>query len=98
MSKITFEEMCERYEDCEPPEFGSIKNKLSTARDVHAFALVAGLFPDVELLIGAYNTGDKIYFDIDIDELNKKATEQQMLELVICGVFIDSCDTLAMHV
>lgn len=81
---INFEELCDKYEK-EYLEFESIHVKLSQRPDIHAFILLDKLCPTSgDIISGAEH--DEIFLDVDVEELNKVATEEQALELIRCGV------------
>lgn len=98
---MTYKQMCKAFEkfgDEEYIEFERVENKRSTRPDLHAFLLLAELFPsDSDIVSGASH--DEIYLDIGAEELAKKANEGIILELVRCGVRFDGeTDSLAMFV
>jgi len=79
-------------------EFDRVKNKLSSRPDIHAFILLNQLCPGTRDMVSAAEH-DEIFLDVEVDELSKAATKEQILELVRCGVRYDtSTDSLAMFV
>ena len=82
MSKV--DDLFERYND-EHSEFDRIKNPRSTRADLHAFLLLDSLFPSTYDIV-EYAEHDEIYLDVS-DKQIKKLTNDQVLELVRCGVF-----------
>lgn len=78
-------------------KFGRIKNKMSGRSDLHAFLLLDGLFHGTNDMISA-TAHDEIYLEIKSDQI-EKLTDDQILELVRCGIRHDSeYDCLAMSV
>lgn len=78
--------------------FELVKIKKSERNDLHAFLLLDSLIPSNRSIISA-SEHDEIYLDIDLDELSKVITEEQVIELVRCGVRYDSdYDCLSMFV
>jgi hypothetical protein len=75
-----------------------VKNKLSQRPDMHAFIMLDRLFPNnVDMVSAAEH--DEIWLDVEPDELSKVATEEQMIELIRCGVrYNHETDSLAMFV
>jgi hypothetical protein len=75
-----------------------VKNKLSPRPDMHAFILLDKLFPNKIDMVSAAEH-DQIWLDVDPEDLSKVATEEQMIELVRCGVMYDiHTDSLSMYV
>lgn len=70
-------------------QFEKVERKLSNRPDLHAFLLLDSLFPGDRDIVSAAEH-DEIYLDIDAEELAKKATPEQIQELVRCGVRYDS--------
>lgn len=92
--KATFEK-----NDGEHLEFDRIKNKRSKRPDLHAFLLLDELAPgNGDMVVAAEH--DQIWIDTKIDDLEHSGiTEEQVVELIRCGVFYDDdCDCLAMFV
>lgn len=62
-----------------------VKNPLSKRPDLHAFLLMDKLVPGNGDIISAAEH-DEFYIDIDPEELAENITEEQIIELVACGV------------
>lgn len=90
----------ERFDQFEDDhlEFDRIEQKLHKRPDLHAFLLLDSLFPgDSDMVSGASH--DEIYLAVDAEELNKVATDEQIRDLIRCGVFYSSgTDSLMMFV
>lgn len=86
--------------ESESHEFDRIEKKLSRYPDVHAFLLLESILcasKDSGRDIIAAAEHDQIWLDGDLDELNKLATDDQIRDLVRCGVWIDEDnDSLSM--
>lgn len=66
-------------------EFEKIENPMHHRKDVCAFLLMDKLIPSNKTILSAA-WHDEVAFSIDIDELSKVATEEDILTLVRCGV------------
>jgi len=73
--------------------FDSIENKRSNRPDLHAFLLLDSLFPGNDDMVCAAGH-DIIYLNVEMDDFQKIATEELILELLRCGVCYDE-DSLA---
>jgi hypothetical protein len=84
---MTLGERFDKFRDeCDSIDsFQSIENKHSNRRDLHAFMLLDSIMPDKsDIVSGTDHYG--IYLDIDTDELNEIITDEQVKELLKCGV------------
>ena len=78
-------------------KFENIKTKMSTRPDLHAFMLLDKLLPSThDLIVSAEH--DIIYLDVTLDKLEGIITEEQVKELIMCGVMIEDGEGLAMFV
>lgn len=78
--------------------FKDIKNKLSKRDDLHAFLLLDKIIPNDHSMIASADH-DVIYLNIEIEDLEQAVTEEQIIELIRCGVFYDEeFDCLGMFV
>ena len=76
-------------------KFERIENKRSNRPDLHAFLLLDELCPgDSDMVDGAAH--DEIFLGVSLEELAKVITEEQVIELVRCGVRHSEYDCLAM--
>ena len=89
---MSIENNFEKYND-EYLKFELIKNKKSNRPDLHAFLLLDELFPKNRDMICAASH-DQIWLDVDGEDA-EKLTEEQIIELVRCGVGYDE-DSLCM--
>lgn len=97
MNKKEFKRIMSENSD-DHSNFELVKIKKSERNDLHAFLLLDSLIPSNRPIISA-SEHDEIYLDIDLDELSKVITEEQVIELVRCGVRYDSdYDCLSMFV
>lgn len=85
-----------KYSDAEFLKFDRVENKLSKRPDLHAFNLLDRLLPGTGDMVTSAEH-DEIWLDIDTEELAKVATEEQIIELIRCGVRYDN-GMLAMFV
>lgn len=69
--------------------FDLVENKYSERSDLHAFILIDKIFPEKTAIIG-HAAHDQIFIGVEIEELAKVITEEQILELVRSGVSYDS--------
>lgn len=91
---MTIYERFAQFED-EYLDFHKIQIKRSTRPDLHAFMLLDSLFPDTEDIISGAEH-DEIYLSISIESLHGMATDDQILELVRCGVRVSEYECLTM--
>lgn len=76
--------------------FERVETKFSQRPDLHAFILLDKIIPDDSDIISA-SEHDEIYLSVSPEELLKEATEEQLIELIRCGVRYDSqTDSLSM--
>lgn len=69
-------------------KFDRVKNKLSTRPDLHALILLNSLLPgDDDIICGSEH--DQYWLNVDCDELAKVITEEQVLDLIRCGISYD---------
>lgn len=90
----------EQYEKHESEflKFEKVENKTSQRRDLHAFMLLDRLVPGEKDIVGCAEH-DEIWLEVDPEELAKVATEEQIIELIRCGVRYDEdTESLAMFV
>ena len=73
------------YDDKET--FENIKHKKSNRKDLHAFLLMAELFPEDNNIIDCVSH-DQIWFCPKYEDI-EKLTDEQILEFVRCSVFVD---------
>jgi hypothetical protein len=77
-------------------KFERVVNKKNTRPDIHAFILLSELFPNYDRDIISAAGHDEIWLDISSEEINK-LTDENILDLVRCGVRYDSHhDSLSM--
>jgi hypothetical protein len=87
----------ERFDD-DYLKFDRVANPKSKRPDLHAFLLLDSLVPGIFDMV-ARAEHDEIYLKVYPDDLAEVATEEQILELIRCGVRYDSdTDGLAMFV
>lgn len=94
----TFDKHCDEY-----LQFHRVADKHSKRPDLHAFILLDSLAPSAgdyttrgEDIVSAANH-DEIYLSIDLENLAQVITEQQVIELIRCGVRIEE-DSLQMFI
>lgn len=76
-------------------KFENVKNKLSNRPDLHAFILLDRLVPSNNDIISA-SEHDEFFLDVDLEELAKVATENDLLDLIRCGVRYSDYDCFCM--
>jgi len=95
---MELEEMSSLFEkhgdDC--GEFEKVLNPRSKRPDLHAFLLIAEMFPESERGIISAAEHDQIWLDVDEDELASICTEEQIVELTRCGVMYEEGMGLSM--
>lgn len=76
-------------------KFDRVSNPRSKRPDLHAFLLLDELVPgDSDMISCAWH--DNIGLEIRLSDLAKVITEEQVIELIRCGVRIDEEDHLVM--
>lgn len=91
-------EQYDKYSDGEFLKFDRVQNKTSQRPDLHAFTLLDKLVPGNRDLVSAAEH-DEIWLSVQPEELAKVATEEQIVELIRCGVRYDqTSEGLAMFV
>lgn len=94
---MSIQDLFERH-DGEYLKFERVQNKLSNRPDLHAFLLLDRIWPTGRDMVCAAEH-DEIFLDVEPDDLEKSATEDQIVELIRCGVRLDSSTgSLAMFV
>lgn len=88
MTTDQLHDLFKRYED-EYLNFHLIANPTSKRPDLHAFALLDRLVPATGDMVSA-TSHDEIWLSIELEALAAVVTEDQVLELVRCGVRFDS--------
>lgn len=87
--------IAERFEmvDGEHCNFDLIENKRSDRPDLHAFLLIDELFPSPgnNVIASASIDTEELYLDVDFHQI-EGLTDEQILELVRCGVSYDESD------
>jgi len=82
--------------DGEYIKFERVSNPRSKRPDLHAFLLLDELVPgDSDMISCAWH--DNIGLDIDLSDLAGVITEEQVIELIRCGVRIDDEGHLVMY-
>lgn len=91
------EEIFGKYED-EYLHFERVEAPLSKRPDLHAFILLDKLVPgDQDIVFGAVH--QKIHLRVEPEALIAVATEEQLRDLIRCGMLFDKEDhTLSMFV
>lgn len=88
----------ERFEQFEAEyiKFERIEHKLSSRTDLHAFLLLNSLQPGTGDMISA-SEHDEFWLDINCEQLAAVITDEQIRDLVRCGVRYDEdLDSLCM--
>jgi len=93
----TLKKRFDKFDD-EYIKFERIQNKFSSRPDIHAFILLNQLFPgDGDMVSAAEH--DQIFLDVNVEEFNEKATDEQICDLVRCGlIYMSEYDCLGMWV
>ena len=87
MDEEQIHDLFEKHND-EFLKFERIEKKRSTRPDIHAFLLLNELCPlDRDIVCSASH--DQIWLDPDAGEVCGKATVDQIVELIRCGVFYE---------
>lgn len=76
-------------------KFEDVQNKLSNRPDLNAFMLLDKLVPSTHDIISA-SEHDEFFLDVDMELLAKVANENDLLDLIRCGVRYSEYDCLCM--
>lgn len=86
---INIKEIYEKHqEDVHYDDFKNLPNKFSNRPDIHAFILLDKLVPGSHSIIAAAEH-DQIWLETDVEKVEEVATEEQIIELMKCGVMYD---------
>lgn len=88
MNSEQLEELFEKH-DGEFLKFDRVKNRKSGRADLHAFLLLDEIVPGGGADIVSCAEHDEIWLDVDVDALANAATEDQVIDLIRCGVRLD---------
>jgi len=96
---MNLHEIFESFND-EFLEFDRVENKRSKCKDIHAFLLLEEIMDgQIENRIISGIEYEEYFLSVDCDELAKRITRDQVIELTRCGVrYSDNYDCLAMFV
>lgn len=86
---MNLKERFDLFEDEEYLKFERVEVKRSGRPDLHAFLLLDKLCPDTRDIISA-SEHDEFYLSIDIEKFEEIVTDDQIKELVRCGIRL--CD------
>jgi len=99
MDVSKMKDLFSKFSESDYSKFYKVVSKFSNKRDLHAFILLDSVFPDDKSVMISNAEHGEIYIYIDIEKLSKVITEDQILELVRCGVSCyQSNDCLSMNV
>ena len=85
----------EKFSDTEYLKFDRVNNKRSNRPDLHAFLLLNSLCPGTSNIVSDAGI-DEIFLGIDVVQLAELISEDQVCELVRCGVRFSEYDWLCM--
>lgn len=90
-------EQYDKYEG-EFLKFERVKDRTSNRPDLHAFNLIDKLVPgETDMVCAAEH--DEIWLEVSPEELARVATEEQIIDLIRCGVrYDDGTESLALFV
>lgn len=78
-------------------KFEDVTVKQSNRPDLNAFVMLNQLVPGtMDLVSGAEH--DEIYLSVELEDLNKAATDEQIHDLVRCGIMVSEYNCLSMFV
>lgn len=85
---LNLQEVFKKHQD-EYGKFDKVIGKAGNRPDLNAFLLLDYICPNNYDIV-EYSEHDIIYLGIEPDELAKKATEEQIITLIRCGVMYDA--------
>lgn len=89
MTLDEFEALYDKHMEDEFLEFDKVKNKHSNRSDLHAFILLDKLVPGADDILAAA-AHDEVWLGVAVEQLVSVITEEQIVELIRCGVLYDS--------
>ena len=88
MTHETLKDLFDRHADAEHLHWERVTNRRSQRPDLHAFLLLDALQPgDGDIVSGAEH--DTFYMHTNIEKLADVITEDQVVELLRCGILLD---------
>jgi hypothetical protein len=81
---LNIEELLEKHEE-EYLKFDKVKEKKTNRPDLQALLILDSIIPSNRDIISA-SEHDEFFLDIDLEVLAAKATEEQIIDLIRCGV------------
>lgn len=91
---LNIEELFEKHEG-EYYKFDKIKEKKTNRPDLQAFLILDSIIPSDCDIISA-SEHDEFFLNIGLEVLAAKATEEQIIDLIRCGVRYSEYDCLSM--
>jgi hypothetical protein len=94
---LNLSEIFKKYES-HYHRFDEIENPKTKRSDLQAFLIIDSIFDDDKKIISGVDTYS-IYLNVEIEELAKRATEEQIIDLIRCGVsYEEKYDSLTIMV
>ena len=91
---LNIEELFEKHED-EYLKFDKIKEKKTNRPDLQAFLILDSIITsDCDIITASEH--DEFFLDTNLDTLAAKATEEQIIDLIRCGVRYSEYGCLSM--
>lgn len=90
-----FERRIQQFED-DFLKFDGVESKFSTRPDLHAFIFLDRLLPETDRDIVCSAGHDQIWLDVSVEILNPLITDDELRDLVRCGIMYDTDDGLTM--
>lgn len=91
---LNIKELFEKHDE-ESCQFDRIKEKKTNRPDLQAFLILDSIIPSDYDIISA-SEHDEFFLDIDLEVLAAKATEEQIIDLIRCGVRYSEYGCLSM--
>ena len=87
---MTLDQMAKLFDkhNGEHLKFERVERRFSSRPDLHAFLLLEDLVPGDDYIVSAAEH-DKTYLGVDPSDLARAVTEDQVVELLRCGVLYD---------
>lgn len=89
MSTRTLEERFDSFDD-DYLDFPAIESPRHRCADLCAFLMLADLLPELSGNIISASEHDEFYLGVDCEKLNEVATDEQLRDLVRCGIRYDA--------
>ena len=94
MTRDKLDELFDKH-DAEWQKYERVEQPRHNRCDLAAFLLLDALVPSASAMVSA-GANEQIFLETDLDALAKVVTEEQIIELIRYGIFVDQ-DSLSLY-